>query len=67
MRHSIEIDAALMKRALESTGFDSKRAVVEEGLRLLISVKGQEGVRRLRGKITFEGYASGAEIREKRQ
>lgn len=64
MRHSIEINDALLQKALESSGLDRKRAVVEEGLRLLIKVKGQEGIRRLRGKIAFEGDTPDAEVRE---
>ncbi len=54
MRSNIEIDAALLRKALKITGLSTKRAVVEEGLRLLINVKGQESVRRLRGKIVFD-------------
>lgn len=61
MRSSIEINDTLLRKALKATGLGSKRAVVEEGLRLLIKVKGQEGIRRLRGKIAFEGNASDAE------
>jgi Arc/MetJ family transcription regulator len=55
MRTNIVIDNSLMQRAMKATGLSTKRAVVEEGLRLLIKVKGQEGIRRLRGKIEWEG------------
>lgn len=55
MRTNIVIDNRLMRQAMKATGLSTKRAVVEEGLRLLIKVKGQEGIRRLRGKITWEG------------
>lgn len=55
MRTNIVIDNGLMRQAMKATGLSTKRAVVEEGLRLLIKVKGQEGIRRLRGKITWEG------------
>ena len=55
MRTNIVIDNSLMQRAMKATGFLTKKAVVEEGLRLLIKVKGQEGIRRLRGKIEWEG------------
>jgi Arc/MetJ family transcription regulator len=55
MRTNIVIDNSLMQRAMKATGFSTKKAVVEEGLRLLIKVKGQEGIRRLRGKIEWEG------------
>ena len=40
---------------MKATGLSTKRAVVEEGLRLLIKVKGQEGIRRLRGTVAWEG------------
>jgi Arc/MetJ family transcription regulator len=55
MRTNIVIDNSLMQRAMKATGLSTKKAVVEEGLRLLIKVKGQEGIRRLRGKIEWEG------------
>jgi Arc/MetJ family transcription regulator len=55
MRTNIVIDNSLMQRAMKATGLSTKKAVVEEGLRLLIKVKGQEGIRRLRGKIGWEG------------
>jgi len=55
MRTNIVIDNSLMQRAMKATGFSTKKAVVEEGLRLLIKVKGQEDIRRLRGKIEWEG------------
>jgi Arc/MetJ family transcription regulator len=55
MRTNIVIDDKLMRQAMKATGLSTKRAVVEEGLRLLIHVQGQEGIRRLRGKIEWEG------------
>lgn len=55
MRTNIVIDDRLMQKALQVTGLPTKRAVVEEGLRLLIQVKGQTGIRRLRGKVKWEG------------
>ena len=55
MRTNINIDDSLMRKAMKATGLGTKRAVVEEGLRLLIKIKGQEGIRRLRGKIAWEG------------
>lgn len=54
MRASIEINGTLLRRALKASGLASKSAVVEEGLRLLVKVHGQAGIRRLRGKIAFE-------------
>ena len=55
MRTNIVIDNGLMRQAMKVTGLSTKKAVVEEGLRLLVKVKGQAGIRRLRGKITWEG------------
>jgi Arc/MetJ family transcription regulator len=55
MRTNIVIDSGLMQQAMKATGLSTKKAVVEEGLRLLIRAKGQEGIRRLRGKIAWEG------------
>lgn len=55
MRTNIDIDDALMREALRSTGARTKRAVVEEGLRLLIRTKGQNRIRRLRGKVAWQG------------
>ena len=55
MRANLVIDRALIMKAMKATGLSTKKAVVEEGLRLLIKVKGQEGIRGLRGKIAWEG------------
>jgi Arc/MetJ family transcription regulator len=55
MRTNIDIDDRLMRQALRSSGARTKRAVVEEGLRLLIQTRGQRSVRRLRGKVIWEG------------
>jgi len=56
MRTNIEIDDQLMRQAMRSGGARTKRATVEAGLRLLVQVRGQAGVRRLRGKIRWEGH-----------
>ena len=55
MRTNIEIDDDLMRHALEATGARTKRAGVEDGLRLLIQTRRQAGLRRLRGKVEWEG------------
>ncbi|HSE60478.1 MAG TPA: type II toxin-antitoxin system VapB family antitoxin [Nitrospiraceae bacterium] len=54
MRANIGIDNSSMRQTMKATGLATKRAVVEEGLRLLIKGKGQEGIRRLRGKVDWE-------------
>jgi Arc/MetJ family transcription regulator len=55
MRTNIDIDDTLMRRAMRSSGARTKRAVVEEGLRLLIRTRDQRAIRRLRGKVAWEG------------
>ncbi len=55
MRTNIVIDDRLIQKAMKATGLRTKRAVVEAGLQLLIQVKAQTGIRRLRGKIKWEG------------
>jgi Arc/MetJ family transcription regulator len=55
MRTNIEIDDRLMRRAMRTSKARTKRATVEEGLRLLIQTREQTSIRRLRGKIRWEG------------
>ena len=55
MRTNIDIDDRLMRRAMRSSGSKTKRAAVEEGLRLLIRTRAQTAIRRFRGKIHWEG------------
>lgn len=55
MRTNIVLDDRLVQRAMRATGLKTKRAVVEAGLKLLIQVKGQTGIRRLRGKVEWKG------------
>jgi len=55
MRTNIDIDDGLMRQAMRTTGARTKRAAVEEGLRLLIRTRGQRSIRRLRGKVAWDG------------
>ncbi len=55
MRTNIVIDDKLIEKAMQATGLPTKRAAVEAGLQLLIQVKSQTGVRRLRGKVKWVG------------
>ena len=55
MRTNIDIDDTLMRQAMRSSGARTKRAAVEEGLRLLIRTRGQRGIRRLRGEVAWDG------------
>ena len=55
MRTNIVIDDELMAQVLEVTGIKTKREAVEEGLKLLLRIKSQEEILKLRGKIKWEG------------
>ncbi|WP_257281418.1 MULTISPECIES: type II toxin-antitoxin system VapB family antitoxin [unclassified Endozoicomonas] len=55
MRTNIVIDDDLMAQALKATGLDTKKEVVEQGLKLLVKRSEQQSIRSLRGKITWEG------------
>ena len=55
MRTNIDIDDRLMRRAMRSSRSRTKRATVEAGLRLLVQTRAQASIRRLRGKIRWEG------------
>ena len=55
MRTNIDIDDRLMRQAMKSTRLRTKRAAVEAGLRLLVQIRAQANIRRLRGKVRWEG------------
>jgi len=55
MRTNIVIDDKLMSIALKTSGLSTKKEVVEEALRLLVRVKNQGKLKRLKGKIKWEG------------
>jgi Arc/MetJ family transcription regulator len=55
MRTNIVIDDKLMNDALKATGSTTKKDVVEQGLKLLIQRKQQQAIRKLRGKLNWEG------------
>lgn len=55
MRTNIEIDEKLMSEAMRSTGATTKKAVVEEALRLLVRTRRQASIRKLFGKVKWEG------------
>ncbi len=57
-RTNIEIDDRLMRRAMRTGRGRTKRAVVEAGLRLLVQTHAQAGIRRLKGKVRWEGDLS---------
>ncbi|WP_422136267.1 type II toxin-antitoxin system VapB family antitoxin [Endozoicomonas sp. ALD040] len=55
MRTNIVIDDDLMAQALKATGLETKKEVVEQGLKLLVRRAQQQSIRSLRGKIQWEG------------
>ena len=66
MRTNIDIDDDLLSQAMRASGCKTKRATVEEGLRLLAHKKAYASILALRGKIHWEGDP-GAMRREKRR
>lgn len=55
MRTNIIIDDNLMSLALKTSGLKTKKAVVEEALKLLVLFKQQAKLKTLRGKLNWEG------------
>lgn len=55
MRTNIVIDDQLMNEALKATGFKTKKETVEQGLKLLVRQNKQQAIRKLRGKLKWEG------------
>lgn len=55
MQLNVDIDDRSMRQAMRSNSARTKRAVVEEALRLLIQTGGQSSLRRLRGQVAWNG------------
>ncbi len=55
MRTNIDIDDRLMAQAMRACDKTTKRAVVEESLRLLVRTHRQARIRKWRGKVAWEG------------
>jgi Arc/MetJ family transcription regulator len=55
MRTNIIIDDTLMADVLKATGVKSKREAVELGLKTLLMLKQQEGIKDFKGKLKWEG------------
>jgi len=55
MRTNILIDDKLMEAALKTSGLLTKKDVVEEALKMLVQVKKQSRLKKLRGKLKWEG------------
>jgi Arc/MetJ family transcription regulator len=55
MRTNIVIDDKLMRDALRASGLKTKRETVEQALRTLLRLSKQGEIRRLRGKLDWQG------------
>jgi Arc/MetJ family transcription regulator len=55
VRTNIDIDDTLMREAMRRSGALTKKAAVEEALRLLVKTRSQIAIRKLRGKVRWEG------------
>jgi len=67
MRTNIDIDDRLMRQAMRRSGAPTKKAAVEAGLRLLAETHAQGSIRRLRGKIDWEGDLNQARLARGRE
>ena len=59
MRTNIVIDDKLMDKALSVSAFKTKKQAVEEALRLLVHVKGQQSIKKFKGKLRWDGDLEG--------
>lgn len=55
MRTNVVLDDGLMARALEAGGYRTKKSAIEAGLRLLVQMNCQQKLRKLKGKVRWEG------------
>ncbi len=58
MRTNIVIDDNLMAEALKLSDVKTKKGVVNKALKLLVQVQRQETIRKLKGKLKWEGNLS---------
>jgi Arc/MetJ family transcription regulator len=55
MRTNIDIDDGLMKKAMKTTGIETKKGVVEYALKEVISLGKRRKLADYRGKLSWEG------------
>ena len=55
MRTNIVIDDNLMADAIKASGMNTKKEVVEYGLKLIIKYNQQQAIRQLRGQLSWKG------------
>jgi Arc/MetJ family transcription regulator len=51
----VVIDDALMEKALKQSGLHTKKAAIEEGLKLLVKFNKQAKLKKYRGKLKWTG------------
>jgi Arc/MetJ family transcription regulator len=67
MRTNIDIDDRWMREAMQRSGARTKRAAVEAGLKLLAQTHAQGSIRRLRGKVLWEGDLNRSRLAQGRE
>lgn len=55
MRTNVVVDDHLMESALKVSGLRTKKDAIEEGLKLLVQLRSQKGIKRYRGKLKWTG------------
>lgn len=55
MRINVVLEDELINQVLKVSGLKTKKAAIEEGLKLLIQVKSQTRIRDFRGKLRWTG------------
>jgi Arc/MetJ family transcription regulator len=55
VRTNVVLDDKLMFSALKASGLKTKKAAIEEGLKLLVQVKNQTKIKDFRGKLKWSG------------
>ena len=55
MRTNVVLNDKLMNQALKSGEFKTKKATIEQGLKLLVQINGQKKLKELKGKVMWDG------------
>ena len=55
MRTNVVIDDKLMNKAKKVSGLKTKKETIEEALKLFVAQREQSEIRKLRGKLKWEG------------
>jgi Arc/MetJ family transcription regulator len=55
MRTNVVVNDDLIKSALKVSGLKTKKDAIEEGLKLLVQVRGRKEIKGFRGKLKWSG------------